>query len=91
MHRSTIPSNTSDTHGHPLKLNVPNSRINVRAHAFPVRVISLWNRLLAKIVFFNSMIVLLPLYELHTDFYLCYTMLLGRPHVSGNLLACCAN
>ena len=33
------------TRGHPFKLAYPDSRINVRAHSFPVRVIALWNRL----------------------------------------------
>jgi len=31
--------------GHPFKLAYPDSRINVRANSFPVRVIALWNRL----------------------------------------------
>jgi len=33
------------TRGHPFKLAYPDSRINVRANSFPVRVIALWNRL----------------------------------------------
>jgi len=33
------------TRGHPLKLFLPDSRINARAYSFPVRVIALWNRL----------------------------------------------
>ena len=33
------------TRGHPFKLACPDSRINVRANSFPVRVIALWNRL----------------------------------------------
>ena len=35
----------SSTRGHPLKLSYPDSRINARAHTFPVRIVSLWNRL----------------------------------------------
>ena len=31
--------------GHPLKLLYPDARISARAHSFPVRVVSLWNRL----------------------------------------------
>ena len=33
------------TRGHPFKLAYPDSRINVRANSFPVRVIALWKRL----------------------------------------------
>ena len=33
------------TRGHPFKLAYPDSRSNVRANSFPVRVIALWNRL----------------------------------------------
>jgi len=33
------------TRGHPFKLAYPDSRINVRANSFHVRVIALWNRL----------------------------------------------
>jgi len=33
------------TRGHPFKLAYPDSRINIRANSFPVRVIALWNRL----------------------------------------------
>ena len=33
------------TRGHPLKLLYIDARINARAHSFPVRVVSLWNRL----------------------------------------------
>jgi len=33
------------TRGHPFKLAYPDSRINVRANSFPVRVIAPWNRL----------------------------------------------
>ena len=33
------------TRGHPFKLAYPDSRINVRANFFPVRVVALWNRL----------------------------------------------
>ena len=38
------------TRGHPLKLSYPGARINARAHLFPVRVVSLWNRLPAATV-----------------------------------------
>jgi len=38
------------THGHPLKLFYPDPRVSVRAHCFPIRVISLWNRLPAYVV-----------------------------------------
>jgi len=33
------------TRGHPFKLAYPDSRINIRANSFPVRMIALWNRL----------------------------------------------
>ena len=33
------------TRGDPLKLLYPDATINARAHSFPVRVVSLWNRL----------------------------------------------
>jgi len=33
------------TRGHPFKLAYPDSRINVRANSFTVRVIALWDRL----------------------------------------------
>ena len=38
------------TRGHSLKLFLPDSRINARAHSFPVRVVILWNRLPAATV-----------------------------------------
>jgi len=38
------------TRGHPLKLTLPEFRVNARAHAFPVRVITVWNRLPADVV-----------------------------------------
>jgi len=38
------------TRGHPLKLAYPDSRINVRANSFPVRVIALWNTLTEYVV-----------------------------------------
>jgi len=34
---------TNNTCGHPLKLTVPESRVNDRAYAFPVHVINVWN------------------------------------------------
>ena len=42
------------TRGHPLKLLYPDARINARAHSFPVRIESLWNRQLAATVFKTS-------------------------------------
>jgi len=36
--------------GHPLKLLYTDARINAHAHSFPVRVVSLWNRLPAATV-----------------------------------------
>ena len=41
---------STSTRGHPLKLLYPDARINALAHAFPVRIVSLWNRLPANIV-----------------------------------------
>jgi len=38
------------TRGHPLKLFYPDPRVSVCAHCFPIRVISLWNRLPASVV-----------------------------------------
>ena len=38
------------TRGHPLKLFYSDHCVNVRAHSFPIRVISLWNRLPASVV-----------------------------------------
>jgi len=43
------------TRGHSLKLFYPDSRINVRANFFSVRVISLWNQLPADLVQVNSL------------------------------------
>jgi hypothetical protein len=40
----------NNTRGHSLKLLYPDSRINVRAHSFSVRVISIWNRLPESVV-----------------------------------------
>ena len=40
----------SSTRGRPLKLSYPDARINARAHSFPVRVVSLWNRLPAATI-----------------------------------------
>jgi len=45
----------SNTRGHPLKLLLPESRVNACAHAFPVRVITLWNRLPADVVLASSL------------------------------------
>jgi len=41
---------TNSTHSHPLKLYYSVSRINARAHSFPVRIVTLWNRLPAATV-----------------------------------------
>jgi len=38
------------TRGHPLKLLYPDARVNARACTYPVRVVSLWNRLPAATV-----------------------------------------
>lgn len=38
------------TRGHSKKLFYPDSRLNVRAHSFPIRVVSLWNRLPEAVV-----------------------------------------
>jgi len=42
--------------GYPLKLFLPDSRINARAYSFPVRVIALWNRLPATTVLAQNLI-----------------------------------
>jgi len=47
---------TNNTRGHPLKLTVPESRVNARAYAFPVRVINVWNRLPADVVLAPSLL-----------------------------------
>ena len=49
--------NTSSTRGHPLKLPVhySDSTINARAHSFPVRIVTLWNRLPAATVLSGSL------------------------------------
>jgi len=41
---------STSTREHPLKLLYFDARINARAHAFSVRIVSLWNRLPANIV-----------------------------------------
>ena len=43
-------ADSCSTRGHPLKLLYPDARINARAHSFPVRIVSLWNRLPAATV-----------------------------------------
>ena len=48
---------SSCTRGHPLKLSVPESRVNARAHAFPVRVIFIWNRLPTRVVLASNLFV----------------------------------
>jgi len=40
----------NSTRGHPLKLYYSDSRINARTHSFPVRIVTLWNRLPAATV-----------------------------------------
>ena len=45
---------STNTRGHPLKLMLPESQVNARAHAFPVRVITVWNRLLTYVVLASS-------------------------------------
>ena len=49
-------SQHKSTRGHSLKLFYPDSRINVRANFFSVRVISLSNRLPADLVQDNNLI-----------------------------------
>jgi len=45
-----------NTRGHPLKLMLPDTRVNARAHAFPVRVITVWNRLPTHVVLASSLL-----------------------------------
>ena len=45
----------NNTRGHPLKLVYPDSRINVRAHSFSVRIVTLWNRLSSATVLSTSL------------------------------------
>jgi len=45
----------TNTRGHSLKLMLPDSRVNARAHAFLVRVITVWNRLSADVVRSSSL------------------------------------
>jgi len=51
----TLKFSTSSTRGHPLKLYYSDSRINARAHSFPVRIVMLWNRLPAATVLSGSL------------------------------------
>jgi len=51
------------TRGHPLKLLYIDARINARAHSFPVRVVSLWNRLPAAAVLRPHSIILARIME----------------------------
>ena len=47
----------TNTRGHSLKLMLPDSRVNARkAHAFPVRVVTVWNRLPADVVRSSSLL-----------------------------------
>ena len=70
-----------NTRGHALKLFYPDSRVGVRAHSFPVRVVSLWNRLAWKEVSCNCYYWVL----LYFIVFLTIALFLGlsRPHVSG--------
>ena len=52
---SKFAANTN-TRVHPLKLMLPESRVNARAHAFPVRVITVWNRLPTDVVLAPSLL-----------------------------------
>ena len=45
----------TNTRGHSLKLILPDSRVNARAHAFPVHVVTMWNRLPADVVGSSSL------------------------------------
>ena len=47
---------STNTRGHPLKLMLPESRVNARAHAFPVRVVTVWNRLPTHVVLAPSLL-----------------------------------
>lgn len=55
------------TRGHPFKLFYPDPRVNVRAHCFPIRVISLWNRLPTSIVLAENTQIFKKLLK-HVDF-----------------------
>jgi len=46
----------TNTRGHPLKLMLPESRVNARAHAFPVCVITVCNRLPTHVVLASSLL-----------------------------------
>ena len=46
----------TNTRGHSLKLLLPDSRVNARAHAFPVRVVTVWNRLPVDVVRSSSLL-----------------------------------
>jgi len=46
---------TSSTRGHPLRLYYSDSRVNARAHSFPVRIVTLWNRLPAATALSGSL------------------------------------
>ena len=43
-------SNVSFTRGHSYKLQVPNSRIDVRLHFFSVRIVNVWNKLPEELI-----------------------------------------
>jgi len=53
--RFTFAANRN-TRCHPLKLTLPQSLVNARAHAFLVRVITVWNRLPADVVLAHSLL-----------------------------------
>ena len=55
------------TRGHPLILFYSDPRVNVRAHCFPIRVISLWNRLPASVASAENIHIFKKLLN-HVDF-----------------------
>jgi len=71
MHRGTC--------GHPLKLFYSDPCVNVRTHCFPIRVISLWNRLPASVVSAENIHIFKKLLN-HVDF----TQRLEMPDIDVN-------
>ena len=70
----------NSTRGHSLKLFYPDSRINARAHFFPVRVILIWNRLPAALVQEKICLCLSLCFELlifHILYLGSYSLFLG--------------
>jgi len=49
---------STNTRGHPLKLMLPESRVNIHAHAFPVRVITVRSRLPTDVILASSLLSL---------------------------------